>query len=287
MDKDEGGSGGDKHEEDEQEENEDKHEAAHPGYEAVAGMAVAAAAAAGMGTLTTPLSVVLWRRGVEVNRLHKHKPRTAHPRALTARATQCTAQIRQEDATPASRRVMLASLLSVTALPLLAAAEANATPFEESKVMQLGTRDGRLRPCPSAANPNCISTSSTDASYAPPWETPSLTTEEAVVAIKQAVFATCKNATFTSTQSSEAGTYLQFKVDGRYGPDAIEFLIKDDPQQRTQHTVLFRSLATKVIFVYPFQTAISDFGEQKKRLTKLRQQLDWRLLGCDVIECFE
>ena len=45
--------------------------------------------------------------------------------------------------------------------------------------------------------------------------------------------------------------------------------------------------AGNVKYLYPFQTPISDFGAQRKRVEAIRQNLGWRKLGCDVKECFE
>lgn len=38
--------------------------------------------------------------------------------------------------------------------------------------------------------------------------------------------------------------------------------------------------------VYPFMTPVSDGGLQKKRATLIREQLAWRLVGCELIECY-
>jgi len=38
--------------------------------------------------------------------------------------------------------------------------------------------------------------------------------------------------------------------------------------------------------VYPFVTPISDGGLQKSRLALIRDQLRWRLVGCELQECY-
>ena len=45
--------------------------------------------------------------------------------------------------------------------------------------------------------------------------------------------------------------------------------------------------AGTVKYLYPFQTPISDFGAQRKRVEAIRQKLGWRKLGCELKECFE
>jgi hypothetical protein len=34
-------------------------------------------------------------------------------------------------------------------------------------------------------------------------------------------------------------------------------------------------------------TPVSDGGLQKSRLTAIREQLAWRLVGCELIECYQ
>lgn len=47
------------------------------------------------------------------------------------------------------------------------------------------------------------------------------------------------------------------------------------------------SMAAQVKYIWPIQQPITDFGAQRERLKALRQQLGWRLLGCDLLECYE
>lgn len=79
---------------------------------------------------------------------------------------------------------------------------------------------------------------------------------------------------------STAEHYVLAEVDGRFGRDLIEFLVKKD-------VVTYRSIAEKVIFVYPFTTPVSDLDAQRKRMEQLRQEIGWRLVGCELIECYQ
>lgn len=47
------------------------------------------------------------------------------------------------------------------------------------------------------------------------------------------------------------------------------------------------SMAAEVKYVWPIQQAVTDFGAQRQRLKEVRRRLGWRLLGCDLIECYE
>ena len=44
----------------------------------------------------------------------------------------------------------------------------------------------------------------------------------------------------------------------------------------------YRSLATTVKYVYPFMTPVSDLGEQKKRMERIRSEVGWRRVGCEI-----
>lgn len=50
--------------------------------------------------------------------------------------------------------------------------------------------------------------------------------------------------------------------------------------------VTYRSCAGTVKYLYPFLTPISDGGLQSKRLQRLREELGYRLVGCELVECF-
>lgn len=51
--------------------------------------------------------------------------------------------------------------------------------------------------------------------------------------------------------------------------------------------VACRSMATIAKYIYPIQQPLSDFGAQKQRLERLRQELGWPLIGCELIECYQ
>jgi hypothetical protein len=40
-------------------------------------------------------------------------------------------------------------------------------------------------------------------------------------------------------------------------------------------------------YLYPLQTPISDRGAQRKRMDGVRAALGWRLVGCELIECYQ
>ncbi|KAI7839251.1 hypothetical protein COHA_006949 [Chlorella ohadii] len=46
-------------------------------------------------------------------------------------------------------------------------------------------------------------------------------------------------------------------------------------------------MAAQVKYVWPIQQAVTDFGSQRQRLKEVRRRLGWRLLGCDLLECYE
>lgn len=57
-------------------------------------------------------------------------------------------------------------------------------------------------------------------------------------------------------------------MDGGFGRDVMEFLIKRD-------MVVYRSMATKVTYIYPFTTALGDSKGQKERMNKIIEELGW------------
>lgn len=59
------------------------------------------------------------------------------------------------------------------------------------------------------------------------------------------------------------------------------------PYEREPPLVTFRSMAAQVRYIWPIQQPVTDFGAQRERLKAVRQQLGWRLLGCDLLECYE
>ena len=42
-----------------------------------------------------------------------------------------------------------------------------------------------------------------------------------------------------------------------------------------------------VKYVWPLQTALPDFGAQRKRLDAIRSELGWPIIGCKYVECYK
>ena len=64
------------------------------------------------------------------------------------------------------------------------------------------------------------------------------------------------------------GQYLQAEVDAGFGRDVMEFLVKGD-------VVAYRSMATKVTYIYPFTTAFGDSKGEEERVERIVEQLGW------------
>lgn len=97
---------------------------------------------------------------------------------------------------------------------------------------------------------------------------PENSSENAVQKLKDAILKTQKNAKIQVIEDTPNGQYLQAEVDGGFGRDVLEFLVKKD-------VVVYRSMATKVTYVYPFTTALGDSKGQQERMKKILQQLGW------------
>ncbi|KAJ7517183.1 hypothetical protein O6H91_21G013500 [Diphasiastrum complanatum] len=155
----------------------------------------------------------------------------------------------------------------------------SSTPYSrsQSEQMQLGLANGRIRPCPSDVNPNCVSTSSKDAGYAYPWVIPESSSSNVLKRIERAILFTQKNPKIVQMETTADGQYLLAEVDGLIGRDALEFLVRGD-------VVLYRSMAQKVVYVYPFTTPLSDFGTQKKHIKALEDELGWGSGSFDSVD---
>ncbi|KAJ6374521.1 hypothetical protein OIU78_030100 [Salix suchowensis] len=57
------------------------------------------------------------------------------------------------------------------------------TPFSQSKNLQIGLENGKIRPCPST-NPGCVSTNPQSSSFAFPWSIPENDTGNAIQVLK-------------------------------------------------------------------------------------------------------
>ncbi|XP_078447456.1 thylakoid lumenal 17.9 kDa protein, chloroplast [Wolffia australiana] len=142
------------------------------------------------------------------------------------------------------------------------------TPFSQSRDLKLGLEDGKIRPCPSV-NPSCVSTNPKSSSFAFPLIIPSdSSSDDALKALKIAIVGTQKNVKFQDVEETPSGQYLQAEVDGGFGRDVMEFLVKGD-------VVAYRCMATKVTYVYPFTTAFGDSKGQEERVDKIVEQLGW------------
>nr|KJB40026.1 hypothetical protein B456_007G042800 [Gossypium raimondii] len=130
--------------------------------------------------------------------------------------------------------------------------------------------DRKIRPCPST-NPGCVSTNAKSSSFAFPWVVPETSKENAVQELQEAILKTQKNAKIEVVEDTPNGKYIQAEVDGGFGPDVMEFLVKGD-------VVTYRSMAMKVTYIYPFTTAIGDSKGQLERLKKIVDQL-----GCNFL----
>uniref|UniRef100_A0A2C9UJ46 Thylakoid lumenal 17.9 kDa protein, chloroplastic n=1 Tax=Manihot esculenta TaxID=3983 RepID=A0A2C9UJ46_MANES len=183
---------------------------------------------------------------------------------------------------PALKPILFTNLVSLaltftlnSPLPSLAIPSPNSlspllpptTPFSESKNLPIGLEDGKIRPCPSI-NPSCVSTNPKSSSFAFPLRIPDSTTENAIQKLQEAILKTQKNPKIRVIEDTPNGQYLQAEVDGGFGQDVLEFLVKGD-------VVAYRCMATKVTYVYPFTTAFGDSKGQEERMKKIIDQLDW------------
>lgn len=70
---------------------------------------------------------------------------------------------------------------------------------------------------------------------------------------------------------------MQVEVDGGFGRDVLEFLVKGD-------VVAYRCMAAKVTYVYPFTTAFGDSKGQEERLKKITDELGWYAPSFDSMD---
>nr|XP_043636208.1 thylakoid lumenal 17.9 kDa protein, chloroplastic [Erigeron canadensis] len=141
------------------------------------------------------------------------------------------------------------------------------TPFSQSKNLITGLDNGKIRPCPSN-NPGCVSSNPQSSSFAFPWRIPDNALDNAIQQLQQAILETQKNAEIEVVEDTPDGKYLQATVDGGFGRDVMEFMLKGD-------VVSYRCMATKVTYVYPFTTALGDSKGQEERIRKVVDQLGW------------
>ncbi|XP_071742515.1 thylakoid lumenal 17.9 kDa protein, chloroplastic [Rutidosis leptorrhynchoides] len=141
------------------------------------------------------------------------------------------------------------------------------TPFSQSKNLIVGLDNGKIRPCPSN-NPGCVSSNPKSSSFAFPWRIPEKALDNAVQQLQEAILETQKNPKIEVVENTPDGQYLQATVDGGFGRDVLEFMVKGD-------VVSYRCMAAKVTYVYPFTTALGDSKGQEERIKKVVDQLGW------------
>ncbi|CAL5440722.1 unnamed protein product [Camellia sinensis] len=150
------------------------------------------------------------------------------------------------------------------------------TPFSQSKNLATGLENGKIRPCPSI-NPGCVSTNPRSSSFAFPWTISENSLDNAIQKLQEAILETQKNAKIQVVEDTPHGTYLQAEVDGGFGRDVLEFLVKKD-------VVTYRCMATKVTYIYPFTTALGDSKGQEERMKKIIEQLGWSAPSFDSMD---
>ncbi|XVF08686.1 hypothetical protein REPUB_Repub07fG0024900 [Reevesia pubescens] len=206
-----------------------------------------------------------WKQTITFSQLHQQIPKNPNPKPPILFSNLLSLALTLTLNSPVLPSLAIPSLNSLSQsspqLPLT-------TPFTQSKFLQLGLEDGKIRPCPST-NPGCLSTNAKSSSFGFPWVIPENSTENAVQELQEAILKTQKNAKIEIVEDTPSGKYLQAEVDGGFGDrDVLEFLVKGD-------VVTYRSMAMKVTYVYPFTTAIGDSKGQEERLKKIIDQLGW------------
>ena len=66
------------------------------------------------------------------------------------------------------------------------------------------------------------------------------------------------------------------------GQQCCWFAVRSE-RHRVQH---MRADTGSVKYIWPLQTALSDFGAQRKRLDAIRSELGWPIIGCKYVECY-
>ncbi|XP_073099972.1 thylakoid lumenal 17.9 kDa protein, chloroplastic isoform X4 [Elaeis guineensis] len=169
---------------------------------------------------------------------------------------------------PLTLAITLSSPIASVAIPSTSSQSSlfpSTTPYSQSQNLQLGLENGKIRPCPST-NPGCVSTNPQSSSFAFPWVIPENSSESAVQKLRDAILKTQKNVKIEVDEETPNGHYLQAEVDGGFGRDVMEFLVKGD-------VVAYRSMAAKVTYIYPFTTALGDSKGQKERMNRIMEDL--------------
>ncbi|KAI5077500.1 hypothetical protein GOP47_0007324 [Adiantum capillus-veneris] len=95
---------------------------------------------------------------------------------------------------------------SILSTPVALAYETN-TPYSksQSQKMEMGLLNGKIRPCPSIVNPNCISTSSMNTTYGTPLVIPPESSETAARKLLSAIRTTQRNPKVTKMEDTPTG----------------------------------------------------------------------------------
>ncbi|KAL3132490.1 hypothetical protein ABBQ32_009038 [Trebouxia sp. C0010 RCD-2024] len=182
------------------------------------------------------------------------------------------------------RTAVLSVVASLLAAP--ACAVISTSPYEDAKTMQYGLdSERRIRTCPGAVNPNCVSTRSLSQMYSPAWRATEPDPRTATKLFENALKRVCPEAQVVKQLQMPDADFRSFSVAGLYGQDIIEVLVRNTAEDGP--TVTFRSMAVNVKYIWPLQAPLADGGAQRKRLNAVRQQLGWQIIGCDYIECFQ
>ncbi|XP_074317202.1 thylakoid lumenal 17.9 kDa protein, chloroplastic [Silene latifolia] len=179
-----------------------------------------------------------------------------------------------------SLTITLSSPLPSFALPSLFSQpkppSSSTTPFSQSKNLPIGLENGKIRACPSV-NPSCVSTNPKSSSFDFPWQIPVDATHTAVQKLQEAILNTQKNAMIQAVEDTPNGKYIKAEIDGGFGRDVLEFLVKGD-------VATYRCMATKVTYVYPFTTAFGDSKGQQERMKKIVEELGWYAPSFDLMD---
>jgi len=172
------------------------------------------------------------------------------------------------------------------------------TPAEvENANVATGVLNNRLRGCD--GRPNCISTTLVGAGVAGtsscPWVLPKAQNPSAALrSIRDTILEQTPEALLVDEQGTGDGPlYVRYEVPGKFGTDLVEVSVTakrapavkvenenenegDTPPPeppRVDGIIGFRSLATKINYIYPFQTPVPDIDSQRERLERVRTAL--------------
>jgi len=200
----------------------------------------------------------------------------------------------------------------------------NSPVAEGKKPLAFGpTAAGSVRACEGNLNPNCVSTASTNDLYSPPWRAP-LSVQAAARALERAVASSEPTARLVQSSELPSGhSYRAWQFSGVYGPDIFEVVIKPEraprmsaaaaidgpgaaaaaapgtaeggqqqqqqqPQEEEESALItYRSSATTARYLYPFQIVLTDGDTQRKRVVAVRAAVNFPLVGCGYIECYQ